>query len=254
MISPDPTSRSVWCAHRSDRVWRARAEGPEPFRPCPWQCLYFLPEPQGQGSLRPLGPQVPGRSGSTRRSRSPRRRRPAPAIAAIAGSASAGRCGAASGGLRPPGRGPARPVGDHRLLLLGGHHLDMREHAGDLGAQPVQQALEQLEALGLVFVQRVALGVAAEADDAAQMVERHQMLAPVLVDGLQQHLLLDGAHGLGAVARGLCRHLLIGRAVSRSRITSSSTPSSSAQAAMGRSRPKVWRTFSASPSTSHWSA
>src|SRR6185312_4454000 len=26
----------------------------------PWQCLYFLPEPQGQGSLRPTLPQVAG--------------------------------------------------------------------------------------------------------------------------------------------------------------------------------------------------
>ena len=28
---------------------------------CPWQCLYFLPLPQGQGSLRPtLGPRSAG--------------------------------------------------------------------------------------------------------------------------------------------------------------------------------------------------
>src|SRR4051812_49236172 len=26
----------------------------------PWHCLYFLPEPQGQGSLRPTLPQVDG--------------------------------------------------------------------------------------------------------------------------------------------------------------------------------------------------
>src|SRR5256885_12606666 len=30
----------------------------------PWQCLYFLPEPQGQSSLRPTLPQVAGFCGS----------------------------------------------------------------------------------------------------------------------------------------------------------------------------------------------
>src|SRR6267142_4063259 len=30
----------------------------------PWQCLYFLPEPQGQSSLRPILPQLEGFFGS----------------------------------------------------------------------------------------------------------------------------------------------------------------------------------------------
>src|SRR5580692_312556 len=30
----------------------------------PWQCLYFLPEPQGQSSLRPTLPQLAGLLGS----------------------------------------------------------------------------------------------------------------------------------------------------------------------------------------------
>src|SRR4249920_719701 len=30
----------------------------------PWQCLYFLPEPQGQSSLRPILPQLAGFLGS----------------------------------------------------------------------------------------------------------------------------------------------------------------------------------------------
>src|SRR5258708_16347990 len=30
----------------------------------PWQCLYFLPLPQGQSSLRPTLPQLPGFFGS----------------------------------------------------------------------------------------------------------------------------------------------------------------------------------------------
>src|SRR5690606_8368875 len=46
-----------------ERRWRAR----EPRRPQfrrPWQCLYFLPEPQGQGAFRWTLPQVDGSSGS----------------------------------------------------------------------------------------------------------------------------------------------------------------------------------------------
>lgn len=31
----------------------------------PWQCLYFLPEPQGQGALRGVAAQVEGSAGST---------------------------------------------------------------------------------------------------------------------------------------------------------------------------------------------
>ncbi len=31
----------------------------------PWQCLYFLPEPQGHGALRCTRPQVEGSAGST---------------------------------------------------------------------------------------------------------------------------------------------------------------------------------------------
>jgi len=33
----------------------------------PWQCLYFLPDPQGQGALRPVLPQVEGSSDPARR-------------------------------------------------------------------------------------------------------------------------------------------------------------------------------------------
>ena len=31
----------------------------------PWQCLYFLPDPQGQGALRGVAAQVEGSAGST---------------------------------------------------------------------------------------------------------------------------------------------------------------------------------------------
>src|SRR5712671_2826429 len=41
---------------------RFREDDSYPYRP--WQCLYFLPEPQGQSSLRPILPQLEGFFGS----------------------------------------------------------------------------------------------------------------------------------------------------------------------------------------------
>ena len=41
-----------------------RGEGKGCQAKAPWQCLYFLPEPQGQASLRPTLPQVAGFFGS----------------------------------------------------------------------------------------------------------------------------------------------------------------------------------------------
>src|SRR5690606_29955782 len=38
--------------------------GEPPQTRLPWQCLYFLPEPQGQAALRPMRPQVAGSLGS----------------------------------------------------------------------------------------------------------------------------------------------------------------------------------------------
>ncbi len=63
----------------------------------------------------------------------------------------------------------------------------------------VMKSVEQFESLGFIFVQRVALGHAAPADDLPQMIERHKMLAPKMVEGLKDDLLLDITHDLGAV-------------------------------------------------------
>ena len=60
-------------------------------------------------------------------------------------------------------------------------------------AQLIEQRLEQVEGLGLVFVQRIALAIATQADDTAQVVQMDQMLAPLHVDHLQQELLLEAA-------------------------------------------------------------
>ena len=54
------------------------------------------------------------------------------------------------------------------------------------------------ESFRLILVERIALAVAAEADHLAQMLERDEMLAPQVVQRLQQHHLLDLAHDVSA--------------------------------------------------------
>jgi hypothetical protein len=113
--------------------------------------------------------------------------------------------------------------------------------------------LEQLERLGLVFVQRIALRIAAEAHDRAQMFQRQQVLAPLAVDGLQQNLLFD-------------------RAWSRARTASAFSAINSSEASLERSRMSSIDAFfvgpfgdrhvdaqafdaaGVQPSVSHWSA
>ena len=70
-------------------------------------------------------------------------------------------------------------------------HLDA-QHLRDDRLVPLRdQLLEQLEGFRLVFVERVALRHAAPADHLTQMVERDQMLAPQMIERLQDDLLLD---------------------------------------------------------------
>src|SRR5262249_22293332 len=60
-------------------------------------------------------------------------------------------------------------------------------------AQACQHPFEQMKALGFIFIERIALAVAAEADHLPQMLECDEMLAPEVIEGLQQHHLLDSA-------------------------------------------------------------
>ena len=69
-------------------------------------------------------------------------------------------------------------------------------------AQVDQELLEQGEGLRLVLVERIALAVAAQADDLTQVVEVLQVLAPLQIDHLQHEALFELAHAFGA-HRGL---------------------------------------------------
>ena len=99
----------------------------------------------------------------------------------------------------------------HPILFVLGQRPDLPQFLRHIDAQRVQHGFEQAETFGLVLIQRVTLGIAAKADDRAQMFQRQQMFAPFAVDGLQQQLLFDVAHGLDAKRCGLFRHEGVGR-------------------------------------------
>ena len=112
----------------------------------PWQCLYFLPEPQGQVSLRPTLPQVAGFFG----------------IAFFAGTTRASeRVSVITPPPSPKSSSPVVrvemvPVHFRRLQWrrLGGlaDQFDAHELRGHGLAQIGKQRLEELEGFGLVFV------------------------------------------------------------------------------------------------------
>ena len=67
-------------------------------------------------------------------------------------------------------------VGQVLLLLVGRllHDLDPHQLRGHRLAQLGDHRLEQVEGFRLVFVERIALAVAAQADHLAQMLEHHR--------------------------------------------------------------------------------
>ena len=77
-------------------------------------------------------------------------------------------------------------------------------------AQAPQHIFEQHEGFALILVQRIALGVSAQADALAQVIQRQQMVFPKLVENLQQHALFGETHDLRAIFRFLGRHRRIG--------------------------------------------
>ena len=69
--------------------------------------------------------------------------------------------------------------------------------------------LEQTESFRLVFLQRIALAVAAQADHLAEVIEHDQVLAPQMIQRLQQDGLLDVTHQVRTPLPDLGRHVLV---------------------------------------------
>ncbi len=88
-------------------------------------------------------------------------------------------------------------VGLHRLepgiLDL---HRDVEEREDDLLTDRLGELLEEDVALAAVLDERVLLGERAQVDALAQVVHRLQVLAPALVDDLEDHVALDLAREL----------------------------------------------------------
>ena len=88
-------------------------------------------------------------------------------------------------------------------LLFWRRKFDVHQLACRCFAQPRQHAFKQHECFALVFVQRIALPVSAEADYLAEMFERDEMLAPQEIERLQQDHLFDLAIELRSELFGL---------------------------------------------------
>src|ERR1700674_1093898 len=106
-----------------------------------------------------------------------------------------------------------RPLLAPALLeqLLLRHRLVAEELLDHVVLDPVLHRLEQLEALALVFLQRVALAVAAQADALLQVIEGEQVVLPGDVDGVQHDGALEGTDDLARVARLALRVALLER-------------------------------------------
>src|SRR5262249_21929622 len=154
----------------------------------PWHFLYFLPEPQGHGSLRPT-------FGSLRCTVSTFPSWPAVATGAAraVGVVALRRLASRTGG---------RGVGGRPLPRLGARfalgRLQAEEELDRLVLDALLHEREELEGLLLVLDERVPLTVPAQADAFLQVVDREEVVFPLLVDDLEHHELLVGPHHLGA--------------------------------------------------------
>ena len=99
-------------------------------------------------------------------------------------------------------------IGQRRLLLLwrGGADLHPHQLCGHGLAQMLTHGLKQIEALRFIFIERIALAVSAQSDHLTQMVEHDQMLAPEMVERLQQNRFLDIADHVDAPLGNLGGH------------------------------------------------
>ena len=70
----------------------------------------------------------------------------------------------------------------HRFFHLLGTNLNGHQQPRHFHANAVEQPLEQLEGLALVFLFRVFLRIAAQMDALTQVIERRQVLAPLRVE------------------------------------------------------------------------
>ena len=74
--------------------------------------------------------------------------------------------------------------------------LNIHKHPRDRVAHPFKKLLEKRKRLALVFLLGVFLGIAAQMNSLTQMIEGSQVLAPALVDRLNNDGALKVSKGL----------------------------------------------------------
>src|SRR5215208_6333797 len=109
-----------------------------------------------------------------------------PAVVAVA----AGRRAARAAADRPAGAGLRTRVGAAAVLALD-LDLDVEDEPRELLPDRVDQTAEHLEAVVLVGHDRLYLGEPAQVNALAQVVHVVQVLAPALVDDLEQDVALE---------------------------------------------------------------
>ena len=182
--------RTRWRERRSRARARTRRydEGQ-----APWQRLYFLPEPHQQGSLRP-------------RSRCSLTACGCIASGEVGAEASCGRCAPGGGDRICAGGGLVLVVElasgrldgfERRRLELDG---DMEQREDDLLADRLAELLEEHVALAPILDERILLRERAQMDALTEVVHRLEVVAPALVDDLEDHVALDVARELGGRA------------------------------------------------------
>ena len=158
----------------------------------PQQFLYFLPLPQGQGSLRPTF-GISRRTGASSNFTSPSpSASPLPLIALPIRS---GR----RPGQRAVGGRSGRALLPHEKLREGGEKrlegLQVRGAAKEIVQHFILNVRHQIDkhlvGFRLVFDQRILLRVAAEVDAFAERVHRVKMLLPEAIDRVQDDVALE---------------------------------------------------------------
>ena len=87
------------------------------------------------------------------------------------------------------------------LHILLGANRDGQHDFHDVLLDPVEHVGEKFERLAFVFLLGVLLGVAAQVDALAQVVQRRQVVAPMVVECLQHQAALELAHEFGTHLR-----------------------------------------------------
>src|SRR5439155_23095025 len=91
-------------------------------------------------------------------------------------------------------RWPARRTPTNILGRLTGNYLKVEERSNRAGVDAIEHLLKQVEALLLIFNQRIFLTVADQADALLEVIEREEVVFPLRVDNVEHDDAFISAH------------------------------------------------------------